>query len=293
MPLRQDMILDNDITIYASLSDKFGHRGTLGDYLRLCLANKEKVKALQATQEPEERKRLKSQLPAATISGYFEPTRATANLKQHSGLICIDIDHVENIDATMEILSEMDIVAYVSRSVSGEGIYAIIPLAYPERHKQQFEALRRYFAGVGIELDKQCSDVTRLRICSYDADARIRLDAVPFRGVYEEPRPVYKRQYYAPAYDTTMCYIEILCSQIEADHYDLTDNYNEWIKIGFSLAELGESGRDYFHRISAQCSSKYNPDKCNKQFDNCLKTASRCGIGHFFKLCQEKGYSYK
>ena len=42
-----------------------------------------------------------------------------------------------------------------------------------------FEALRRLFADMGITLDAQCKDITRLRIVSYDPDARLRLDAVP------------------------------------------------------------------------------------------------------------------
>lgn len=158
------MILDTPISIYDSVTDRSGHVGTLGDFLRLCIANKENVNRLRRSMSDDEKKQIKTQLPAATISGVFEPTRATKNLTQHSGMICVDIDHCEDCGAVIRQLADIDICAYVSRSVSGHGVFAIIPLAYPDKHKQQFEALRRYLRDFGIDLDRQCSDITRLRV---------------------------------------------------------------------------------------------------------------------------------
>lgn len=84
--------------------------------------------------------------------------------------------------------------------------------------------------------------------------------------------------------------IEVIVSRIESNRLDLTLNYADWLSIGFSLAaELGESGRDYFHRLS-----RFHPDydyqACNLQFDKCLKRGkSGVSIKTFFFLAQQAG----
>jgi putative DNA primase/helicase len=47
-------------------------------------------------------------------------------------------------------------------------------------------------------------------------------------------------------------------------------NYNDWLRVGFALADgLGEIGRTYFHRISF-FSDKYDKGDCDGQYDKCL-----------------------
>ena len=65
--------------------------------------------------------------------------------------------------------------------------------------------------------------------------------------------------------------IETIITRIESTQTDITANYSDWRDIGFALAdELGEAGRDYYHRIS-RFYSGYSPADCNLQYDNCLK----------------------
>jgi hypothetical protein len=64
--------------------------------------------------------------------------------------------------------------------------------------------------------------------------------------------------------------MEALVQAIVAHHINLTEDYNDWLRVGFALAgELGEGGRTYFHRLS-QMSAKYDAGECNKKYDNCL-----------------------
>ncbi|WP_461639206.1 PriCT-2 domain-containing protein [Labilibaculum euxinus] len=65
--------------------------------------------------------------------------------------------------------------------------------------------------------------------------------------------------------------VDLLVRKIEAMNFDITSGYENWRNIAFSLAEsLGESGRNYFHRIS-RLNPDYNREKCDKQYTNCLK----------------------
>lgn len=45
--------------------------------------------------------------------------------------------------------------------------------------------------------------------------------------------------------------IEIVTQRIESARVDITEGYSNWRDLGFTLSDqLGENGRDYFHRIS-------------------------------------------
>ena len=84
--------------------------------------------------------------------------------------------------------------------------------------------------------------------------------------------------------------VEALISQLQAAHADITSGYNEWLKVGFAIAaEFGESGRRYFHDISALYSG-YDQAECDKKYDECLKTdKGRTGISTIFYLAEQQG----
>lgn len=66
--------------------------------------------------------------------------------------------------------------------------------------------------------------------------------------------------------------VEAIVQQIESQQFDLTSTYSDWLEIGFALStEFGESGRDYYHRIS-HFHPAYNQKDCDNQYTNCLKS---------------------
>jgi hypothetical protein len=86
--------------------------------------------------------------------------------------------------------------------------------------------------------------------------------------------------------------VEVILKRLEESHTDITANYADWRDIGFALTdEFGESGRDYFHRVS-RFYPEYSHLVCNKQFDNCLKAKGHgVTIKTFFHLAQQAGIS--
>lgn len=84
--------------------------------------------------------------------------------------------------------------------------------------------------------------------------------------------------------------IESLTSHIEQSQIDITGDYSAWRNLGFALSDsLGESGRDYFHRIS-KFHPEYNPKECDRQFDACLKAkGSGITISTFFHVAKDHG----
>lgn len=126
-------------------------------------------------------RQLKGKLPCATMSGTFLE-RNSSKLIEHSGLICIDIDGKDNPDiADMEDLkcklSKLPYVLYCGLSVSGRGVFCLIPIADPNMHRQHFYSIEKDFQEMGITIDSACKDITRLRYCSYDSKPVININA--------------------------------------------------------------------------------------------------------------------
>ena len=63
-----------------------------------------------------------------------------------------------------------------------------------------------------------------------------------------------------------------------------------WIKVGFALASLGESGRQFFHLCSSQ-NEKYDRRETDRKFDNLQKGNGSIKIATFFKICKDYGVS--
>lgn len=83
---------------------------------------------------------------------------------------------------------------------------------------------------------------------------------------------------------------ERIIQEVETKRTDLTSSYQDWIIVGFALAdEFGVSGRPYFHRLS-QFHPDYSIEKCDNQFTKCLNS-KRAGvtIGSLFYMAQEAG----
>ena len=86
--------------------------------------------------------------------------------------------------------------------------------------------------------------------------------------------------------------IETITQRIETSCIDITSGYDNWRDLGFALSEeLGEAGRDYFHRIS-RFNSDYDHAEADKQYDRCLKAhGSGVTIKTFFQKAKEAGIS--
>lgn len=291
-------IFQTHISVYNGVTDNTGTRMPLGTFL-FCKEYKDDILRLRAVFDKEKRNALKRSLPQATISGVFSPTRAKNNLSQHSGLICVDIDAKDNPDildweTLKQDLSVLPQIAYCALSVSGKGLFLVIPLRYPEKHLQQFRQLQIDFRKMGIMIDSACSDITRLRCLSYDEHPIINENATLYEGVYVE-KPKHKSFPTCFIYEgeNTSAEVAVCCRKIQQCGIDITASYDDWLKVGCALATLGESGRSLFHICSRQ-NAKYNAAKPDKMFTDLLRrNYQQVNIGTFFWMCKQHGITTK
>ena len=171
------------------------------------------------------------QLPVATISGTFAPTCKAENLVAHSTLLCIDIDKKDNMDVDWfdDLKHEwhnIPQILYAGRSIRGKGWFAIFRIAYPDKHEDQFEALKHDFANSGLIIDKACKNVNRMRFISYDPEPYVNEDATLYTKVWVEPKPAYHS---SSAYSgDDMEQVEKCCHIIEDRSIDITATCSIW-----------------------------------------------------------------
>lgn len=251
----------------------------------------------------------KKRLPGATLSGLFEirddectrrdgskyiapVSRRETHLKQHTGWLAIDIDladnaHLSNFENIRMVCRFRPEIGLLMRSCSGSGYFGLVRLAYPDRHKAQFKSLMQDYAALGVQLDKACSNIGRVRFASWDDFEHIYINeqVVPYRGVVEDmpqvtpqtTRQSYRSGSYATYNDNEGeaqfweqqrvqdRLIELIVEELVRNHKNITESYEEWVKVGWALRSH-PYGLDLFHELS-RCSQKYNEGQTNVKWN--------------------------
>ena len=248
----------------------------------------------------------KKMLPGATLSGLFAlyeddslthpgqrvmVSRRESHLKQHTGWLAIDIDladnmQMSNFENVRMICRFRPEIGLLMRSCSGSGYFGLVRLAYPDRHKDQFKALLKDYAAIGITLDKACSNIGRVRFASWDDPEHIYMNenVVPYKGLEGEQsqlvslasRQMYRSHHENVEYRTEDNsnfweqqraqdrLIEVIVQELVGSNRNITESYDEWVKAGWALRSH-PYGLHLFHQLS-RCSSKYNEAQTNMKW---------------------------
>lgn len=228
-------------------------------------------------------KSIKLKLPCCTVSASFEGYRNLENIKKKNNFICIDVDRFTKLKRKksndcidMQLVKELFMrhpsTVYTGFSCSGDGVYAIIKIYDGERLDEYFDFFREKFNHLGINIDDSCRDYTRLRFLSVDREGYFNPKAKAYKIA---DKVVEKKNVFQKANEkSNREKIELLCAEIDRQNHDITQSYEDWLKVGASLYnEFGDSGAEYFHRIS-----KHHPDysmkETEKKFNQCKKMKS-------------------
>lgn len=169
-------IFNANVSLFESVSGKKVMDLPLKDALEYgkehCKNMIDDARKMKARNKDEEYKKLKRAIPAFTLTLQGDG-HGKGDIRVYNNLICIDVDAQDN-----EGLEVMDIkkrlkkspyVFYCARSLSNKGCFALVQVDGDESdYKAHFEPLKRHFEGLGLVIDKQCSDTNRLRVVSYD-----------------------------------------------------------------------------------------------------------------------------
>lgn len=286
-----DSILNINISCFASVTSTTPVDINLLSWLTSD-KHRAKVEQIRSLQDETLQKTIKATLPAITPSGRFS-RRDSEHLIEHSGFLAFDIDekdnrHISNFNQLRSQLKNITSVAYCGLSVRGRGFWGLVPVpkSTPAEHKQRFGALSKDLKYFGINIDQSGSDVCRLRIYSFDADAYFNHNAVVYSKILKPEPPKYSRAQYTD----TRGRVETIIAKLKDNHTDITESYDNWLHVGCSLAnEFGEGGRAYFHTAS-MFHPLYSPRTTDYLFDQCLKHDYRqISIATFFHIASQFG----
>lgn len=137
----------------------------------------EATRQLRALKDQKERQAFKAgHFDYATFSGTFK-LRGKTGLIRHSGLICLDFDHVARRQELRYRLlkDEYFETMLLFRSPGGDGLKWVIPIDLGEKTQESyFDALWWYCRKTyGVDPDRQCRDVGRACYLPYDPEAYI------------------------------------------------------------------------------------------------------------------------
>lgn len=84
--------------------------------------------------------------------------------------------------------------------------------------------------------------------------------------------------------------IQEVARQLVDRGIDITAGYNNWLNLGFALADgLGEDGREIYHQLS-QLNDEYDTAECDRQYTHCLHGRGQgITVNTFFQMAKEAG----
>jgi len=147
---------------------------------------KDRTNECRAIKDERYRRQYKSDMfDYCTFSGIFS-IRNDAAIIQHSGYICLDFDHLKDVEATFEALKEDQYfeTLLLFRSPSGDGLKWVISFhdsffrygkdgeSYGEYQVRFFASLYNYvFNHYCVEVDKHCRNLSRACYLPHDPNA--------------------------------------------------------------------------------------------------------------------------
>ena len=191
--------------------------------------------------EEEKYKQEKKELNAVTISGTFFERKA-ADLIDHSGILQIDIDKVENPSMLRDKIAQDQHIISAFLSPSNQGVKALMLIpADHTLHNEIFLAAEKYFEEhYNVQVDKSCKDVGRLMFVSFDPDLKTNPNAIPFKlpegnllfDADEFQDQCFSLQTEGETADRLQSALQVLSAE----------KYEDWIKYGHALKGWNGSG---------------------------------------------------
>jgi hypothetical protein len=269
---------------------KPSHNMTFEDFIDNVQTNPEWQEAalqIQAINDKAERREAKTKLPGVRLSGTFSG-QSDDSIITKSGLIGMDIDDFAgDLQLLKEQLCHDQFVAGAFFSVSGNGLCAVFRITtddYAEAYIQISAYLRKEY---NITCDPACKNISRFRFITHDGLPYINLNAVVFD--IKPPKTQKKADFVPYSKDSD---VEYIIGQIQNLGIDITTSYEDWLKVGFAIAdEYGENGRNFYHILS-QNHPEYNTATTDKKYDSLLRgrnSSKRVSIRSLFYIAAQHG----
>lgn len=250
-------VLDKMVSYYPSV--KATTQGRNVNLLTILRSDKHKdlIQNLRCSDE-QARKIIKETLPCFTPTGTFN-RRCEEGLKELSGLAPVDLDSTEKMDKQYLLteLHKLPYLAYLGLSCSGNRLWGLVPLLYPDKYTEHYERLIKSFADMGLPISDEChKQISQPRFVSSNDDTTqfFNHDATKFNLLPE------KKTYhlFSPTKQKVIT-------------TSFTENTFEWCKeqINKSYVFVKDKRHDYILHLARYCNIKGLPEQ--ETLNGCLR----------------------
>lgn len=248
---------------------------------------KDEVLTLRKVEDKTLRDKLKSRIwlftPSALLNKFSDD-----GLIKHSGFICTDFDgkdnpHINDWQDFIRLLGTISFIAFAGLSVSGKGAFALVPIKYPDKHKEHYQALEKEFENIAT-IDKQCSNVSRARYYSYNEKPYLNFYADVFDRYIENQVSLNS------GYNVSRN-IEMLLNKIIEGNINITSKREDWIALSYAFRRI-DGGREIFHKLSS-FDVRYDFSESDRLFTYAEKTHGFYDERKFFEICKRHGIYLK
>jgi hypothetical protein len=218
-------------------------------------AMKNLIEAIRTEQDPEQKKKLKMQLPYF-VTGVFKESRKNSNMLQMNAMV-LDYDHLENPEYFKEhILPNLDFVQLAFTSPN-RGLKLYIPFSVPIFEEADFKAVYRYYQGLADNLMKLQSDPTndpaRATFLSYDDNLyqnpqvnKVNPEIALQLAIAQEVKKAVKQHDYLDVGKTEEISEATMQDILSATEYcaKVKMSYHDWTRFGMAIkSALGDAGK--------------------------------------------------
>jgi len=304
--MKANELLKTNISYYSNVKyNKSYKQITLYDWItKYSLRSKniiDKIRELYDKDKKQAKQMKTDNLSAVTITGIFDDYRRIEQVKHINPIIAIDIDrddnlHIKDWEELKHTVANLPYVFLTSYSCSGKGIYCLIYFNTELDFNKMFCSLQSDFKNMGINIDRNCKDITRLRFVSYDDNILIRQnDVEQYNKEKEIEYEIINKDNLSTSINESNSFIyKAIYYLIIEDKYR-ANSYEVWLKNAFYLSTFDDLGLLLFLLLS-QLSNNYDRDKAIIQFKECQKRTrytKDCLIYYFSVLKQIHGNDWK
>ena len=270
-------ILNKQFTALPTVSGYVKHHGELTDYTQQKLTLKQIIslgikyrKQIDCLRKmgyhTKEQTSYKEQFPCWLVGGVFPMNKTEdKDILTYSNILAIDIDKKDNIDMDIDELKkklfELPYVFYVSKSISGQGIYVLILLEDGRYTKEYYRYFVKLFKNkYNINIDEKCTNIARKRFISYDDEHMIKDDDTDIqewklKAMPEETKAPQNKTTYTTQQNTNNTKLVrqaiwyLLNNGYSIDNIQTKNAYNVWYHVGCDFRHF-EDGEQMFIQFS-------------------------------------------
>jgi hypothetical protein len=151
---------------------------------------KNQIAIIRVEKDKTVRNDLKSKLPYVTFSGVFS-SRSNSNLKTPSGLVCLDLDGVQDLDSVRDKINSDKYTFSSFLSPSGDGLKVLVKIPLIDNN----EDYQDYYIEVSkhynkySKTDEATKDLSRACYLSFDDDLFLNNESELFTDKFYRPLP--------------------------------------------------------------------------------------------------------